>query len=184
MCPVTERVRRIPTPVRALRGGLVASTAAALAMTAHRAAGGTWPDGGTTLVLTALVAVAATAMADRRRHPLAVIATMAVAQLAMHVLLDLADSRHGVVDGPVVDGGAMTAAHSVAALLAALVLAKADVCLVALAGVLRATLPVPRPTQLAHVEPVPFLAAVPTVDVVREVMLRRSCARRGPPRSR
>jgi len=165
---------------RALRGGLLASTAAALAVTAHGLAGGGWPDTGFTLLLTALLAGAGTALADRRRGLPAILGALGASQLAMHLLLS-APHPHQAGAGLGLQWPVMTAAHAVAVLLTALLLAKAEAAVFAVARALAALLP--RRAQPAPVNvPRPGVVVAPLrVDTELDVLFRRVCLRRGPP---
>lgn len=166
---------------RVLRGLAMAGCSAALAVAAHTAASGALPPAGLTIVLTALLAGAGIALADRQRGPVAVLAVVGASQLGMHTLL----SGHGhVVTGAVSTTGAvMVLAHAAAAVITAGLLAGADGGVFALLAVLhwllRGSVAQPRPLPAA---PRPPGAVSPSaVSVLIEVLLRRVHARRGPP---
>ncbi|GGP38006.1 hypothetical protein [Saccharothrix coeruleofusca] len=173
-----------PAPTRLARAVLLAVTSAALSVAAHGAAGGEVTDFAPALPLTLLIAFAGTVLAERGRSPWTLLATLGVAQVGQHVLLNLGGHDHTRAPGLDIDPAAMTAAHAVAALLTGLLLARADAVLTALAralaGVLSRLLPVPgalpRPASRVPA-PVPSTAANALVDV----LLRRVHGRRGPP---
>ncbi|WP_156096847.1 hypothetical protein [Amycolatopsis jejuensis] len=161
----------------AVRGGLLALSSASLAVTAHAAADGGLPDPALTLLLTGLIGWTATALAGRARGRLGTIAVLGGGQLVMHLVLTTLASH-----GEHASGWEMTAAHAVATLVTALVLARADATLLAVLHLLRVILP-------ALVKPLPVPAGVPGVARPRpsgpgpllDVELRRIHRRRGPP---
>jgi hypothetical protein len=162
------------------RGVALAFTSAALAVTAHVVAGGMAPDTGLTALLTAGVAAAGIAMADRRRGTGALLLALGVAQVGMHLILSMA-GRTPMASPEHVNGWLMTAAHAVAVLVSAALLAKADAAVFLLAAVLAMLLP-----RWLSAPPVPAATAVApartaTVDTALLVLLRRRHARRGPP---
>ncbi|WP_154676365.1 hypothetical protein [Amycolatopsis benzoatilytica] len=166
----------------AVRGGLLALSSASLAVTAHAAADGGLPDPALTLLLTGLLGWTATALAGRARGRLGTVAVLGAGQLVMHLVLTTLAGHHpsGAATAP--NGWAMTAAHAVATVLTALVLARADAMLLAVLRVLRMILPL-----LVPAVPVPVGAplvarrrpdsAVP----LTQLELRRVRGRRGPP---
>ena len=155
------------------RGALLGACAGALAVAAHGAAGGGFPDAAPTAAIIALVAWAGSASADK--GPWVAFALLAGGQAALHLLLT------GVAhpDAPV-NGLRMTAAHVLATALAAWLHARAghalDLIGAALRGLVHA-LVAPPSSPPAPVAP-PVRAAV---DPVLSVLLRVVCARRGPP---
>ncbi|WP_406639938.1 hypothetical protein [Amycolatopsis sp. WGS_07] len=166
----------------AVRGGLLALSSASLAVTAHAAADGGLPDPALTLLLTGLLGWTATALAGRARGPLGTVAVLGGGQLVMHLVLTTLGGHDPSGAAPS-DGWAMTAAHAVATLLTALVLARADAMLLAVLHVVRVILPL-----LVRPLPVPAAAggvarprAVRVVPLL-SVELRRVRGRRGPPR--
>jgi len=87
------------------------------------------------LPLSVLIALAGTALADRRRGGWTIIGALGAAELSQHVLLSVMHGASVFASGP------MTCAHLVALLLIALLLAKADATIVAVAGAVRRLLP-------------------------------------------
>jgi hypothetical protein len=118
-------------------------------------------------------------MADRQCSAIAILAVLGFAQLATHELLSFETmDMHGMHQS---NGAAMTAAHAVAVLVSAVLLAKADSALFGLFAALRALLP-----TVLSAPPVPDAPGRPLPRVLREdrltaVLSRRSNARRGPP---
>ncbi|GDY31133.1 hypothetical protein [Gandjariella thermophila] len=167
---------------RVLRGGLLALTAGALAVTAHGLAGGGWPDSGFTLLLTALLAAAGTALAGRRRGLPAILGALGASQVALHLLLtDLDPHPDAGAGGMAADWRVMTAAHTVAVLLTALLLTRAEAAVFAVAAAIAALLP--RRMAPGPVNAGPRQRVIPAVRAGTElrVLFRRVCARRGPP---
>ncbi|WP_367133780.1 hypothetical protein [Saccharothrix sp. HUAS TT1] len=169
-----------PAPTRLARAALLAVTSAALSVAAHGAAGGSITEFAPALPLTLLVAFAGTAVAERGRRPWTTLATLGVAQVGQHALLNLG---HHTADGPGLgfDPTAMTAAHVVAALLTGLLLARADAALHALVGVVTRLAPPPL-TPVTPVGALWVLTPAPSADTPVDVLLRRVHGRRGPPR--
>jgi hypothetical protein len=168
--------------LRALRGGLLAGTSASLAVVAHVIGGGMLPDTGLTVLLTVGVAAAGIALANRRRGPVEILLALGGSHLGIHLMLTVAaNSEH--VDGPPMNGWLMTGGHVVAVLIAAVLLTKAEAAFFALACALALLLPrwllgASRPPVAAEGSP----AARPApADRRIRVLLRRACARRGPP---
>ncbi|WP_147459866.1 hypothetical protein [Actinokineospora cianjurensis] len=169
------------SPPRVVRGVLLAGSSTALAISAHGMAGGGVPDTAVTLALTALVAWAGTALADRRGGLLATLALLGVSQLCLHVLLtDIAVSHDGHVHTPVVPSGLMLATHIAATLVNGVLLTVAGSALTAVAaaisGIVRALV-----VSLAPSTPLPSIPVAALVDHLLAVVLRVVCGRRGPP---
>ncbi|QWF80339.1 hypothetical protein [Amycolatopsis sp. CA-230715] len=165
-------------PLRVARGTLLAASSAALAVSAHAFADGGLPDTALTVLLTLLIGWVATGLTDRTTGPLGAFAVLGAGQLVMHVVLsDLMD--HGTSQ---VDGAVMTAAHVVATGIAAVLVATAESMLRTAVAALRLLLPtVWRPAPVPS-GPVQATAARPSADCPHVgVVLRRVCARRGPP---
>jgi hypothetical protein len=158
---------------RRSRGALLGVCTGALAIGAHGAAGGGFPDAAPTAAIVALVAWAGSALADK--GPWAAFALLAGGQSALHLLLT------GVAhpDTPA-SGLRMTAAHVLATALAAWLHARAghamDLIGAALRGLVRAL--VAPPSSPPAAAPLP---ARPRVGTLLAVVLRVVCARRGPP---
>jgi len=160
----------------------LAVTSGALSVAAHGAGGGSLTEFAPVLPLIVLTAFAGTAVATRRRNPLAVLGALAATQLAQHLLLSLVHSHQPSPEqGLGFDGTQMAGAHAVAALLTGVLLVKADAALFALAAAVSRLLPrrlAPAPIRLAPRVPVPR-ANDPAALI--EVLLRRVNGRRGPP---
>jgi hypothetical protein len=160
-----------------VRGGLLAGSAASLAVTAHAVADGGLPDPALTVLLTGLLGWIATALAGKARGPLATVAVLGAGQLIMHLVLTTL-AHHGAASS----GWTMTATHAIATVLTALLLARADALLLAVLHVVRTVLP-----RLVPTLPVPSAAATvlparpARAGVVLDVERRRVRGRRGPP---
>ena len=178
------------TPHRALSGWLLALSSTGLAIAAHGLAGGGLPDTALVIPVTAVIAWAATALADRLRGVVPLTAALAVVQLGMHELLARAAGTHGdhahlAAAAPVVDGWAMLAGHALATLIIAALLARATNGLSLVSAAVEWLLGRLRAMRLA---PVPAPAAIGVVSAaparpgqLLEVLLRRVSSRRGPP---
>ncbi|GLZ41289.1 hypothetical protein Acsp05_49130 [Actinokineospora sp. NBRC 105648] len=142
------------------------------------------PDTAVTLALTALVAWAGTALADRRGGLVATLALLGVSQLSLHVLLtDITDPHAGHLHAAGVSDSLMVTTHVVATVLSAVLLTGASQALTAiaaaLAGLVRAiaiTAPPIAPAPAATTAPI---AVAP--GHLLTVVLRVVCGRRGPP---
>jgi hypothetical protein len=162
---------------RVLRGALLAGTSSSLAVAAHAIGGGMLPDTGLTLLLTLGVGAAGTALANRRAGPRAVLLALGLSHLGIHLLLSLGEP------GGAMDGWAMLGGHVAAVLLAAALLTRAESALFALAAAWAMLLPrwLTGPL-ISSAEPVPAPPrARPATEGALGVLLRRACARRGPP---
>ncbi|MFC4083972.1 hypothetical protein [Amycolatopsis samaneae] len=159
---------------------MLAVSSAALAVTAHALADGGVPDAALTLLLTGLIGWTATALAGKARGPLATIALLGGGQLVMHLVLTTLAGH----DLPAAGAGVtMIAAHVVATVCTALLLARADAMLLAALSGLRAVLPLlfgTVPVPAAAPAPLPVRTAGP--GHLLDVQLRRAHGRRGPPR--
>ncbi|MGH4024593.1 MAG: hypothetical protein ACRDRV_08415 [Pseudonocardiaceae bacterium] len=177
--------------LRVLRGSVLTAVNAVLAVAAHVAAGAAVPDGALTVLLTVGVAAAGTALADRQRGPLALLAAVAVTQVILHLLLDALGAHHAATAGVAAGdtsgaagGAVMTAAHAAAVVVTAALLAGAESALFTVAGALRrivgvlVALPARSPAD-QRTSTLPVAAPLPTG--------RRLCCAgtslRGPPRS-
>jgi len=156
-----------------MRGVMPAVSSTTLAVTAHGVAGGGWPETLPVLPLSLLIALAGTALADRWRSSWTIVGALGSAELAQHVLLSV---MHG--EG-VFGSGMMTGAHAIALLLTAVLLAKADATIVAVAGAVRRLLPVV--PSFPHPDHVVAPVAMSAPSHVLDVLLRRALGRRGPP---
>jgi hypothetical protein len=170
-----------PAPTRVARGLLLAVTSASLGVAAHGAAGGSLVEFTPALPLVLLIALAATALADRRRSPPAILGALGAAQFAQHELLGLMHHHHGSTGGFGFDPVQMTTAHALAALGTGLVLVKADDALVSLVDVVSRLLPrtlTPGPVLVAPRTTACRAAAGPALI---ELLLKSVNGRRGPP---
>jgi hypothetical protein len=175
---------RRPAVLGATRGVLLAVSAGALSVTAHRLADGGLPDPAMTVLLTGLFGWTAAALARKARGPVATVVLLGAAQLVMHLLLTtLAEHHaHDMAATPGTTGPGMVFAHAIATVLTALLLARADTMLLSVLAVLRAILPrllTPLPVPSAAPALVPARTAGP--DHLVGVDLRRIHGRRGPP---
>lgn len=172
--------------LRALRGTVLAAVNAVLAVAAHVAGGGGVPDGALTVLMTVGVAAAGTALADRRRGPVALLATVAITQVVLHLLLD-ALSGHHTTAVPTSAGAAMTVAHAAAVVVTAALLTGAESALFAAAnalsrivGMFPLLLATPQP---ADRRPTTLPAAAPLPDALLRLLCRVTPLR-GPPLTR
>jgi len=168
--------------LRLVRAATMACSAAALAVAAHVLGGGSAPPTWVTLALVVLLAGAGVALARRRRGPLALLLVVGASQAAMHALLDHPVAAHHAAGGtgrPLLMGGL----HLLAALVMAGLLTHAERALLDVVGALlrdvfRRWLAVPAvPAVDRRTPPVQAAASQRIVDL----LLRRLCARRGPP---
>ncbi|WP_410658710.1 hypothetical protein [Amycolatopsis sp. lyj-112] len=158
-------------------------SSAALAVTAHVIGDGEVPDTAMTLLLTVLIGWNATALAAKARGPLATIVDLGAGQVVMHLVLSSLSSHELMHDEPAPSGGlSMTAAHVVATLVTAVLLAKADGLLLGVLDCLRALVPfVLRALPVPAAVPAPALARPAGPGHLVRVDLRRVHGRRGPP---
>lgn len=152
---------------------MLAVSSTTLAVTAHGVAGGGWPEALPVLPLSLLIALAGTALADRWHGSWTIIGALGVTELAQHVLLSV---MHG---DSVFASGLMTCSHLVALLLTAVLLARADAAIVAVAGAVRRLLP--QVPSFPHPDLVVAMAVRTPPSHVIEVLLRTALGRRGPP---
>jgi hypothetical protein len=170
--------------LRAVRGGLLAVSSAVLAVSAHTLADGSLPDLPMTVLLTVMVGWTATALAAKARGPVATIAILGAAQLVMHVVLStlaLHSDTHTVSSGAM-SGLTMTATHTVATILTALLVTRADAMLLTVLNAMRLLLPpvwraAPVPDTVLAPIPVP----VPEIGQLVSELFRSTLGRRGPP---
>lgn len=161
------------------RGLVLATVSGSLATVAHEFGGGEVPATGVTAVLTVGVAAVGIALAGRRSSLPAILVVLGSAQLATHVLLSIETMNMPGMHQ--VHLPAMVGAHTVAVLVSAVLLAKADAAIfeviAALARLLPTVLTTP-PTPQAPARPKPPASPI---DRTSTVLFRRSNARRGPP---
>lgn len=179
--------RRTTSQAPGARGWLLATSSAALAVTAHGTAGGELSDFALSALLTAVLAWGGTALA-RRGGLFTVVAALGVTQLAQHLLLtEIAGGTHAghTLSPPPVDGRLMFATHAIATLLTAVLVLRADHALATtraavawLVGRLQALCPAP-PEGTAGRTVRTSVPARP--GLVLEVLLREVSPRRGPP---
>jgi len=147
-------------------------TTGALAVLAHSSADGHMPDAGLVFSLIALLTWATSGFARHELTPARLLLLVGGGQLAMHLMLELASTRHDHVSVE-----RMTAAHVVATVLVVAVLAVAERTVLGLARALASALPrkltaIPATAPLA----VPVYRHVPATSVVLDVP-----SWRGPP---
>jgi hypothetical protein len=165
-----------------VRGLLLATSSAALAVAAHGLAGGAVADSGFTILLATLLAWGGTTLARRGGTP-ALVAVLGVTQLCQHLLLTEIASGHGM-EPAVFNGWTMFGTHAGATVVTAVLLARAGVALTTIGAALGWLLgrlyalvagPVPpRPVAVGTTLP-----ARP--GALLEVLFRQVCTRRGPP---
>jgi hypothetical protein len=164
----------LPTaPLRRARCAAVGVVTGALAVLAHTNADGHLPDAGLVVSLVALLTWATTGFARHELTPSRLLVVVGGGQLAMHLMLSLAASRH--VHEP--DPSRMVASHVVATALTVAVLAVAERTVLALARAVASVLPrrhVPLPASAPLVVATP--ACVPATIVFLDVL-----SWRGPP---
>jgi hypothetical protein len=133
-------------------------TTGALAVVAHSGADGHMPDAGLVFSLVALLTWAVSGLARHELTPARLLVLVGGGQLAMHLVLELASSRHDHVSVE-----RMTAAHVVATAVVVGVLAVAERTVLGLARALASLLP----RKLT-----PFVATAPlAVPVYRHVLV-------------
>lgn len=164
-----------------VRGFLLASSSAALAIAAHGLGGGAVADFGFTILLATLIAWGGMPLA--RRGAPALVAVLGVTQLCQHVLLTDIASGHGKAPA-VFAGWTMFGTHAAATVLTAVLLTRAGVALTAIGAALAWLLGRLQTLVAGPVAPRP--RAVGTSLPARpgpllEVLLRQVHTRRGPP---
>ncbi|MGH3431893.1 MAG: hypothetical protein ACRDQB_03545 [Thermocrispum sp.] len=183
-----SRSRQKPSDpgVRVARGWLLAACSAVLSLSAHTAADGTLPDPSLALAIAGLTGWVSTALADRSRVTrsggmLAVLLTLAAAQLVSHLALAVFGPHHDLAAGPYVDPLTMLAAHAAATLVLAAMIGSAERGLLLVVAGLRRMLPVVVAAGPYPPVAVPAVVARPMPTKHTEVLLRRLHTRRGPP---
>ncbi|ALG05567.1 hypothetical protein [Kibdelosporangium phytohabitans] len=166
-----------------MRGWTLAVSSGALAVAAHGMVGGATPDAALAVLLTMIVAWAGTSVASRVDGPLSVLTALGMAQGAMHLVLNYAVPSHTAHHMAPVDPVVMTAAHTAATALTALLLAKADAAVHLISTAMRLLLDLAEPPRFPVVASATY--ALPEspdrIDHIRAVLLRRVHSRRGPP---
>lgn len=165
-----------------VRGLLLASSSAALAIAAHGLGGGTVADSGFTVLLATLLAWGGMSVA-RRGGTLALVAVLGVTQACQHVLLTELASGHGKGTAAF-DGWTMLTTHAVATVVTAVLLTRAGVALSAVSAALVWLLGRLHALVAGPVPPRPATAGTSLParpGPLLEVLLRQVCARRGPP---
>lgn len=196
------------TPFHLLRASALATGILTLAAGAHVAGGGQLPASGILLAILALTGLASTAATRLKLSFPAMAGLMGGGQLALHELFAMfsmpaqpsgpvaayAGHQHGVPSlppdllalaghvGPAdpSSGSLMLAAHALATLGCALLLAKGEAALWALAGWLRPLTGLPAPLDFNIAGPVPA-ALPPAAAPLRPWRNLRQDSRRGPP---
>nr|CEL16065.1 hypothetical protein [Kibdelosporangium sp. MJ126-NF4]CTQ93991.1 hypothetical protein [Kibdelosporangium sp. MJ126-NF4] len=166
-----------------VRGWTLAASSGALAIAAHGMAGGATPDAALAVLLTMLVAWAGISVANRFDGLLSVVTALGLAQGAMHLVLNYAVPSHMDHHAAAVDPVVMTATHTAATALTALLLTRADAAVHLVATAMRLLLDLVKPPRFPAVADSTYAPAESPdrVDHIRAVLLRRVHARRGPP---
>lgn len=161
--------------LRALRGGALALTSAALTITAHGLGGGELSQFTHALPLVVLIGFAASSLADKRSGKLSLMAGLVTAQLAQHLLLTWVAHEHTTTLTP-----QMVAAHLVAATATGWLLFHAESALFRLVAAVSRLVP----RQLAPLpatRPVRVFTSTPYVQNAHFLDVARTNRRRGPP---
>ncbi|MET0234878.1 MAG: hypothetical protein ABW224_09595 [Kibdelosporangium sp.] len=175
--------KRPATTRSAMRGWTLAVCSAALAIAAHGMAGGGTPDTALAILLTMLVAWGGTSVANRLQGPFAVLTALGMAQAAMHLILNyVVPSHSGHVPAPV-DPAVMFMTHAVATVIAGMLITKADAAIGLVSSAMELLLDLIRPPRFPVVPAAIYALPSSTLpgDHIRQVLLRRVHARRGPP---
>jgi hypothetical protein len=160
-------------PLRRARCAAVGVVTGALAVLAHTSADGHLPDAGLVFSLVALLTWACSGFARHELTPGRLLVLIGGGQLAMHLMMSLASSRHEHEADPV----RMAASHVVATVLTVVVLAVAERTVLTVARALTSVLPrrlTPLPATAPLVVATP--CRVPTAIVLLDVP-----SWRGPP---
>lgn len=184
---VVRRSDRTPLtrgPPRAVRGCAFTAVSALLAIAAHVAGSGRPPQAASLVIAVVALAAASSAVADRQRGLLGVLALTGAGQLAVHLVLFGLDG-HGPDPGGLPAPGAghplvMIVVHVLAAAIVAIVLTGADASAFAVAAALARVLPrslVPPPASA------PLRVGTPRWQppLLLAAIGPRSVPRRGPP---
>lgn len=165
-----------------VRGLLLATSSAALAVAAHGLAGGAVADSLFTVLLATLLSWGGMTVARRGGTP-ALVAVLGVTQACQHLLLTEIASGHGM--GPAVfDGWTMFGTHAGATVLTAVLLTRAGVALTAIGAALAWLLGRLYALVAGPVPPRAVTAPLATrPGALLEVLFRQVHPRRGPPRT-
>ncbi|GAB2827998.1 hypothetical protein GCM10027200_29310 [Lentzea nigeriaca] len=161
--------------MRTLRGAALALTSSALTIAAHGLGGGELAEFIHAVPLVVLIAFAAGSLADKRTGRLSVIAGLATAQLAQHLLLTWVNHEHTNTLS-----GRMFVAHLVAATLTGLLLFHAENALFRLFAAVTRLIP-RRLTPLPVTTPVRTFTSTPYTQQQYVALYPRAHGRRGPP---
>ncbi|MBM7857613.1 hypothetical protein [Lentzea nigeriaca] len=161
--------------LRTLRGAALALTSSALTIAAHGLGGGELAEFIHAVPLVVLIAFAAGSLADKRTGRLSVIAGLATAQLAQHLLLTWVNHEHTNTLS-----GRMFVAHLVAATLTGLLLFHAENALFRLFAAVTRLIP-RRLTPLPVTTPVRTFTSTPYTQQQYVALYPRAHGRRGPP---
>ncbi|SFA82723.1 hypothetical protein SAMN05216266_101679 [Amycolatopsis marina] len=145
-------------------------------------ADGGLPNTALVLLLTVLIGWVSTALAEQTRGPVGILVVLGCAQLLTHLALSELLVGHGAHVAPTYDGLAMTTAHVVATVLTALILARAEVALLAVAASVRLLLPILwRPAPIPAAAPLPTITLPQGSTLVVSVLVPKVLGLRGPP---
>jgi len=164
-----------PSELRTLRGAALALTSASLTIAAHGLGGGALPEFIHAVPLVVLIAFAAASLADKRTGKLSVIAGLATAQLAQHLMLTWVNHEHTNTLT-----WRMFVAHLVAATLTGILLFHAENALFRLFAAVTRLIP-RRLTPLPVTTPVRAFTSTPYVRNAHYAHVQRANGRRGPP---
>lgn len=170
--------------LRVVRGGLLGVSSGALAVSAHALGDGGLPDASLTLVLMVLIGWTATALAAKTKGLTGILAVLGTGQILMHLVLTvlMTHSEHQAAGPVVVHGMTMTAAHTGATLVTALLVTRVEALLRAVIGVMRMLLPIVwLPSPVPAAAPKPPLVLPAGASELAGVLIRRVNGRRGPP---
>lgn len=167
-----------------MRGGLLAVSSAVLAVSAHTLADGSLPDLPMTVLLTVMVGWTATALAAQARGPVPTVAILGAAQIVMHVVLTTLaphSDTHTMTSGAM-SGLTMTTAHTVATILTALLVTRAESMLLTVLNAMRLLLPpVWRAAPVPDLVLAPIPVPAPEIGQLVSELFRSTLGRRGPP---
>lgn len=163
-----------------LRGGAVGIVTAALAVAAHGMAGGGWPEGAA-LALLVVVSIGVGAMTAVPGRSTVLIPALMGGQLLAHMVLSLSGMPGMAHSHSLLPSAAMIAFHSVASVVAALLIAAAERLYGPITSILRAVLalltPLPDDSAVGRVS---MSVALPPIHGIASDWV---ISRRGPPMS-